>query len=37
MGREIAILNREPTIGFLEKMAFEQRPGECKRLNHVSV
>lgn len=36
MGREIAILNREPIIGFLEKMVFEQRLGEYRRLSHVT-
>lgn len=28
MGGEIAIFNRELTIGFLEKTEFEQRPKE---------
>lgn len=37
MGGEISILNREPVISFLEKMAFEQRPKECRRLSHADI
>lgn len=32
-GVEIAVLQREPAIGFPENRAFEQRPEEYRRLS----